>query len=44
MSRAYETIKGFYDEGTWDKTRVRQAVVKGRITAEEYKLITGEDY
>lgn len=44
MSRAYETIKRFYDEGSWDKERVRNAVIKGKIKAEEYALIVGEPY
>jgi hypothetical protein len=43
MSEKYELVKGYYDGGFWDKTRVDAAV--GRwITAEEYQLITGEEY
>lgn len=44
MSAKYEMLKNFYDEGLWDQTRLKNAVSKNRITAEEYKLITGEDY
>lgn len=44
MSEKYELVKEYYDEGFWDKRKVGRAVVKGWITAEEYKLITGEDY
>lgn len=40
----FEKIKYYYDNGLWTKSKVRDAVVKGKITAEEYKLITGEDY
>lgn len=40
----YEKIKEYYDKGLWNKTMVRNAVVKGKITAEQYKSITGEDY
>ena len=40
----YETIKKWYDSGLWSKTRVRNAVIKGKITEEQYKEITGEDY
>lgn len=40
----YETIKKWYDSGLWSKTRVRNAVIKGKITQEQYKEITGEDY
>lgn len=44
MSRNYNMVKAHYDEGSWSKKRVRDAVVKGFITKEEYKLITGEEY
>lgn len=40
----FEKIKYYYDNGLWTKAMVANAVVKGKITAEEYKLITGEDY
>ena len=43
-SMTYEKIKEYYDKGLWNKTMVRNAVVKGKITAEQYKSITGEDY
>ena len=43
MSDKYELVKGYYDRGLWSKARVHTAVGKW-ITAEEYKLITGEDY
>ena len=43
-SKHFEEVKGYYDNGTWNTERVRRAVVKGWITAEEYKEITGEDY
>lgn len=43
MSKNYELVKECYDAGLWSKKMVWNAV--GRwITAEEYKLITGEDY
>ena len=44
MSRYFGKIKDYFDNGLWNIVRVRNAVVKGRITAEEYKIITGEDY
>ena len=44
MSAKYEMLKNFYDEGLWDQERLKSAVSKNWITAEEYKLITGEDY
>lgn len=43
MSKNYEKVKKFYDNGVWNKARVYNAVEKW-ITAEEYKEITGEDY
>lgn len=50
-SPKYELVKGYYDlyvdsEGKrgWSLHKVRNAVEKGWITAEEYKEITGEPY
>lgn len=43
-SKDFEKILAWYREGLWSKTRVRNAVTKGKITEEEYKEITGEDY
>lgn len=40
----YQKIKKYYDDGRWNKTMVRNAVLMGKITEEEYKEITGEDY
>jgi len=40
----FEKIKNYYDKGLWTKDMVRNAVVKGKITEAQYKLITGEDY
>ena len=39
-----QKIKGFYDARLWTKTMVANAVLKGRITADEYQEITGEPY
>ena len=44
MSAKYNKVKGYYDSGLWNKTMVRNAVVKGWITAEEYAQITGDPY
>ena len=44
MSKKYNLVKSYYDKGLWNKTMARNAVVKGWITEEEYKTITGEDY
>lgn len=44
MSKKYNTVKDFYDQGLWKINRVRNAVKMGWITAEEFALITGEAY
>ena len=44
MSKYYERIKAYYEAGYWNKYMVANAVKKGKITIEEYKEITGEDY
>ena len=44
MSKWSEKIKGWYETGLWTKWMVKNAVVKEKITADEYKEITGEDY
>jgi uncharacterized XkdX family phage protein len=43
-SPKYELVKRYYDDGLWKKKAVRNAVVRGWITAEEYEEITGEVY
>lgn len=44
MSSKFEKVKGYFERGMWDISRVRNAVVKGWITAEEFFMITGEIY
>lgn len=44
MSKKFALVKRYYDQGLWSKGRVRNAVVKEWITAEEYEIITGEVY
>ena len=39
----FEKIKKWYNQGLWSKTMVANAVKKGVITADQYKIITGED-
>lgn len=43
-SKKYSKVKGYYDARLWSKLAVRNAVVKGWITADEYVEITGEEY
>ena len=44
MSKMYEKIKKYYDTGLWSEERVRNMVIKGIITEEEYKDIVGREY
>ena len=44
MSKYYNLVKKNYDNGFWSIDKVRDAVVKGWITAEEFQEITGEEY
>ena len=38
----FERIKKYYDAGVWSEQRVRDAVAKNVISAEEFKKITGK--
>lgn len=44
MSKKFNMIKAAYERGSWNIEMVRNAVIKGYITAEEFLLITGEEY
>ena len=44
MHKMYDNIKSYYDSGLWTEVRVRNMVVKGIITEEEYKAIIGKEY
>ena len=44
MKTKFEKVKIYYDNGLWDINRVRNAVIKNWITAEEFEEITGESY
>ena len=44
MKTKFEKVKDFYERGLWNISRVRDAVVKGWITAEEFETITGQPY
>ena len=43
-SPKYEKVKNYYDKGLWTVGMVRNAVIKGWITPEEFEEITGEPY
>lgn len=40
----FKKIKKWYESGMWTKKMVRNAVIKGKITEDEYTEITGEEY
>lgn len=42
MSSKFEKVRSYYERGLWGVERVRNAVIHGWITAEEYYIITGE--
>lgn len=44
MSKDFEKIKQYYDSGLWSIDRVKNMVIKGFITANEYYEITGQEY
>lgn len=44
MSKYYNLVKKNYDRGYWGIDKVRDAVVQGWITPEEFYDITGEVY
>jgi len=44
MSKKFKSVKNWYDKGLWSNKRVKDAVISGWITAEEYESITQETY
>ena len=44
MSSKFEKVKSYYEHGLWNISRVRNAVVHGWITVEEFEIITGQVY
>ena len=40
----FEKIKKWYESGMWTKKQVRNAVIKGKITEDEFIEITGEAF
>lgn len=43
-SPKYEKVKEYFNKGLWNEEMVRNAVVKGWITEEEYAEIVGKNY
>ena len=44
MSRLFNTVKRYYDKGIYSAEDVATFVRAGKITPEEYEIITGEPY
>lgn len=44
MSKMYKKIKAYYDSEFWNEVRIRNMVIKGVITKEEYKNIIGRNF
>lgn len=40
----FEKVKKFYDLNLYTDAQVKQFVIKGKLTQEQYKEITGKDY
>ncbi len=40
----FEKIKKYYEQGLWDESRVREAVIRGVINGEQFRNITGKNY
>lgn len=40
----FDKVQGYFEAGLWDLSRVKNAVLKGWITADEYETITGEPF
>ncbi len=40
----FDKIKSYYENGTWSIAMARNAILKGKISEEEFFDITGEEY
>lgn len=43
-SKNFANVRYWYQYNLWNKEKVKNAVVKGWITEDEYLEITGEEY
>ncbi|ACB72567.1 XkdX family protein [Lactobacillus delbrueckii subsp. lactis] len=43
-SRIVKVVKYFFDNGNLTVDQIKRYVVVGTLTADEFKVITGEDY
>lgn len=44
MSKAAKRYKSYYATGWYNEEMLKNLVSKGKLTPEEYKEITGDDY
>ncbi len=44
MSKKFTKVKEYFESGLWNEDRVANAVLKGWITVEEFREITGAVY
>lgn len=44
MSKMFEKIKMYYDNGLWDEIRVKNMVIKNIINKEEFEMIVNKEY
>lgn len=44
MSKAAKRYKSYYVAGWYNEEMIKNLVGKGKLTPEEYKAITGDDY
>ncbi len=44
LSPTARTYQRYYQKGFWNKKMLKNMVKKGKITAREYEIITGEAY
>lgn len=40
----FDVVKRYYDKGIYSNEDVKKFVLAGKLTSEQYKLITDEDY
>ena len=40
----FDIVKKYYDRGYYSKEKVAEFVRKGKLTPEQYKEITGDEY
>lgn len=44
LTITFDEIKEYFEMELWTNENVKLAVEKGKITEEEYRMITNEDY